>query len=135
MYNAFSKRIHHLVMLLAVTSLRMPVMIIIQEKVFVSAVRRKCHRRNAQAGEAALKSVPSCERSIVSPRLAADNMSAPRSPNLFSILRKGSTHCRAHGSFAGVPAAAANALGSKPVRFGRGALRMLGDQLLAIRLV
>jgi hypothetical protein len=35
------------------------------------------------------------------------------------------TYALAHGSFLGVPAAAANALGSKPVRFWRGALRTL----------
>lgn len=44
--------------------------IIVQKEVFVSAVYRKCHCRNTQAGEAALKSIPSCERSGVSPCLA-----------------------------------------------------------------
>ena len=39
------------------------------------------------------------------------------------------THARAHGSFAGGPAALANALGSKPVRLGLGALRMLRFQV------
>ena len=103
--------------------------VILQKEVFVSAVCRKCHRRNAQAWEAALEAVESCEGSGVSPRLtvkfsqfhAADDQS----------VKKSYTHARAHGSFAGVPAAAANALGSKPVRFARGALRTLHQQLLA----
>jgi hypothetical protein len=49
--------------------------IIFQEEVFVSAVYRKCHCRNTQAGEAALKSIPSCERSVISPCLSVDFIS------------------------------------------------------------
>ena len=103
--------------------------IIFQEEVFVSAVCRKCHRRNAQAWEAALEAVESCEGSGVSPRLTV-HLSQFHAANDQSIY-KSYTHARAHGSFAGVPAAAANAFGSKPVRFARGALRTLPQQLLA----
>jgi len=38
------------------------------------------------------------------------------------------TYARAHGSFAGVPPALANAFGSKPERLGLGALRTLSSQ-------
>jgi hypothetical protein len=100
-------------------------MIVLQEHVFVSAVRRKCHSCYAQTREAAFKSVESRERSCVSPclpRFIADQKIAlyVLIPDEYLL-----THARAHGSFAGVPADAANAFGSKPVRFGRGALRTL----------
>lgn len=57
----------------SVVLLPMSMMLILQEEVFVSAVYRKCHRRDAQAGEATLESVPSRERSGVSPRFSDDH--------------------------------------------------------------
>lgn len=51
---------------------------IVQEEVLVSAVRRKCHCRDAQAGEAALEAVESREGSVVSPRLSEVLISSRR---------------------------------------------------------
>src|SRR6266536_4287669 len=55
-------------------------------------------------------------------------------PNFLFHYRQDQTRARAHGSFAGLPADAANAFGSNPDRFPRGgeALRTLEVQPLAI---
>lgn len=88
MYNASSMLNLPSMMSLAVNPLRVSVMIVLQKHVFVSAVRRKCHRCNAQAGEASLKSIPSRERPCVSPRLSALFASASSSPDFKSIFRR-----------------------------------------------
>src|SRR4051812_14647434 len=110
-------------MLFTVT-LRVPMMIITQEKVFVTAICRKCYRCDAQAWERILESIESTELSSVSPCLTSQTVSTSS-----SFTHSGAhvpTYFLAHGSFAGVPAAAANAFGSKPLRFPRGALSILG---------
>lgn len=49
---------------------RLAVVLVLKEEVFISAVYRKCHGRYAQAGEASLESVPPAEEPAVSPCLA-----------------------------------------------------------------
>ena len=51
-------------------SMALSMMLVIQEQIFVSAVRCKRHRCNTQAWKATLKSIPSRERSCVSPCLS-----------------------------------------------------------------
>jgi hypothetical protein len=132
MYNILQNN-PALVMLPSVTVL---VVLILQEHVFVPAVYRKCHCRDAQAGEAASESVESREWTGVSPCLTiVQGQLDAQISDLTSF--KAQTHARAHGSFAGVPAAAANAFGSKPDRFPRGgeALRTLQAGALAIAIL
>jgi hypothetical protein len=50
-------------------SMPVPVVVVVEEEVFVAAVRCKCHRRNTEAREAALESIPSRKWPCVSPRL------------------------------------------------------------------
>lgn len=56
-----------LVVLLAVA---VAVVVALEEEVLVAAVCRKCHRRDAEAGEAALETVPPRELAAVAPCLA-----------------------------------------------------------------
>lgn len=102
-------------------SMACSVVVVVQEKIFITAVHCKCHRRDAQAREAALESVPSREGARVSPCLTIFHTSF----NATLAVLKMETYALAHGSLAGDPDDAANAFGSKPVRFGRGARRML----------
>lgn len=97
-----------------------PVMIVLHKKILVPAICRKCYRCNSQARKASLKSIESRERSAISPCFSVNNQ--------YTVLPNNcqpKAHFLAHGSFAGEPADAANAFGSKPVRFARGALRTL----------
>lgn len=49
------------------------VVLVLQERILVTAVRGKRHRRNTQAGEGALEPVPPAEKSCVSPVLTVDS--------------------------------------------------------------
>jgi hypothetical protein len=51
-------------------SMAFPVMLVVEEEIFITAVDRKRHSRDAQAREASLESIPSREGSCVSPRLS-----------------------------------------------------------------
>lgn len=90
-----------------------------KEDLFVYKVAGECHCRNAESRERALEAVPSCERASISPCLTVDVLD--------TAMRSAVAHdayARAHGSFFGCPAAAANFCGSKPVTFGLGAILM-----------
>lgn len=92
-------------------------MVILQENGFIAKICSECDGRNTETGERTLESVPSREGSSVSPSFTAINDQSVAT----SVLRF-KTYARAQGSFAGVPADAANFFGSKPVRLGRGAI-------------
>ena len=61
--------------------------LILHEYLLVNTVRRKRHRRNSQTGESALESVPSRERSGVSPRFAIPRISTHPSSHRIPALR------------------------------------------------
>lgn len=50
------------------------VVVTLKEEVLVAAVRRKCHRRDTQAGEARLEPVPSREPAAVAPCLTVSRV-------------------------------------------------------------
>lgn len=115
-----------LVMLLSMPCLSMS-MVIIEKQILVTTICRKCHCRDTQAWESTLKSIPSRERSCISPCLTT--IPCVRMLAIHVQLMNAYTHARAHGSFAGCPEEAANAFGEKPVRFCLAALRMLSKVL------
>jgi hypothetical protein len=120
---------HSLLLLMMLLSMPCPSMsmIIIEKQILVTTICRKCHCRNTETWESTLKSVPSCERSCISPCLTV--IPYVSSSIIQLQLRDSYTHARAHGSFAGCPEEATNAFGEKPVRFCLAALRMLSGVL------
>lgn len=69
MYKAILAYQTTLVMLFSMALLCVPMVIVVQEKVFVSAVHRESYCRNSKTGEGLLEPIPSTELTFVSPCL------------------------------------------------------------------
>jgi hypothetical protein len=104
-----------------VSALLVVAMLFLEEQLLRYYVYAKGYRRDAEAGEGALEAVPSAEWSCVSPGLTVGRSVSCRG----SIGDYKEAYYRAHGSPFAFPAAAANFLGSNPVREGRGARSIL----------
>lgn len=108
-----------------VTLCLVAVMVVIQERILVSAVYGKGNRRNSEAWEAGLESVPSGEWACVSPCLTIQTfqVSSKLEPKYGEETQVvGQTYCRFHGSLSAHSdvgeAAALKVFMSKPVGFG-----------------
>lgn len=84
---------------------------VFEKQVFISTIGRKSYCSYSEAWKNVAPSICHSERSCVSPGLTIDLISAIKRP-------KANSYCLRHGSFAGIPDAAASFFMSKPVILG-----------------
>ena len=113
-------------MLSLMTPFRMREMVIVEEEVFVAAVRCECHRCYPKAGESSLKPIVPRKWTCIAPLFPKSTYKSVAHWEILCCKRSDAhevSYALAQGSLAGAPADAANLRASKPVRLpGGGAI-------------